>query len=124
MTEKSTFTDNGHRGSKETLSVSVVPPPSLTQRFNQFHADNPGVYRLFKKFAFQAIAAGHRVFSADMIQHRIRWETTVVTRSSDGFKLNDHWTACYSRLFAHDFPKHRYFFRRRQSAYELKGEQP
>lgn len=73
--------------------------------FVVFHAENPQVYALFKKFAFQAINAGRTRFSARMILERIRWYSQVET-TDPKFKLNDHHTPYYARLFMRDHPEH------------------
>ena len=88
---------------------------SLVDKFELFDAANPHVYELFKKFAQQALARGYEHFSPATIIERIRWETSVVTESPDGFKINDHWAAFYSRKFMRDFPDHDGFFRTRIS---------
>lgn len=84
----------------------------LGDDFDKFHASNPRVYELFKRFAFEAMAAGHKHFSADMVCHQVRWETTVVTKG-DTYKINDHWVSRYSRLFALHYPEYSEFFRTR-----------
>jgi hypothetical protein len=73
--------------------------------FNKFHAENPDVFRLFVRFTREAIAAGHKRYSAHAILHRIRWHTSVETRG-DAFKINDHFAPMYSRLFMREFPQH------------------
>lgn len=88
----------------------------LLRRFQKFHAANPEVYELFKRFTFQAIQRGRSNYSADAVFHRIRWHVDIETRSVDDFKLNDHYTACYARLFMRDFPAHEGFFETRRSA--------
>jgi hypothetical protein len=82
---------------------------SIEDRFNDFHATNPEVYRLFDRFTREVIKQGHPRFSADAILHRIRWETTVVTRG-DQFKINDHFSAYYARTWMAANPKHDGFF--------------
>ena len=52
---------------------------TLTDKFNQYHRDNPQVYELFKRFTFMAIKRGHNRLSAWMIANRIRWETSIET---------------------------------------------
>lgn len=83
------------------------------QRFERFHAENPQVYALFKRFAFEAIDAGNTRLSAGLIFERIRWETSVVTRG-DQYKLNDIYEPYYSRLFMAEFPEHGEFFKTRR----------
>lgn len=91
------------------------PISKMEQRFRDFHAANPMVYELFKRFAFEAISAGRKRYSSDAVCHRIRWHVDIETRSDDGFKLNDHYTAFYARLFMEDHPQHAGFFETRRS---------
>lgn len=78
----------------------------------RFHAENPEVYRLFCRFAFEVIRAGHKRYSSDAILHRIRWHTNVETRGAE-FKINDHHSAAYARLFLAEHPGHAGFFETR-----------
>jgi len=76
---------------------------SWETRFKNYHAENPHVYDLFKRFAFEAIKAGHRVLSAQFIFERIRWETNIVT-NGERWKVNNNYRPHYARLFMHDHP--------------------
>ncbi len=73
--------------------------PSITERFQVFHAANPRVYDLFKRFAMELLRAGHPRGSADMICHRIRWEVAINVQEG-GYKINDHFTSRYARMLA------------------------
>ena len=80
--------------------------------FNNYHAENPHVYELFKRFAFEAIQAGYEHYSSYCIINRIRWHSEVETRG-DPFKINNNYTPRYARKFHDDFPEHAGFFRTR-----------
>lgn len=82
--------------------------------FDKFHAENPDVWRHFEKFTLELIEAGHLHYSADAVCHRIRWHLDVETKSEDGLKLNNNYTAHYARLFAARYPQHATFFRCRR----------
>jgi hypothetical protein len=84
---------------------------TLTQRFNQYHNDNPQVYELFKKFTFMAIRRGHNRLSAWMIANRIRWETSIETFSVEEYKISNDYIALYARMFMSDHPEYNGFFR-------------
>jgi len=81
-----------------------------TKQFLKFHPKNPKVYELFKKFTFEAIAAGHKNLSAYLIVNRIRWETNVVTTDKN-FKIDNNLIPYYARVFANEYPEHKGFFR-------------
>ena len=66
--------------------------------FKRFHKENPRVWDLFKAFTMQLIAAGRTRYSSDAVIHRIRWYTTVET-TGPVFKINDHYSSLYARLF-------------------------
>lgn len=84
---------------------------ALRQRFAIYHAKNPHVYEMFKKFAFAA-SAEKDTYSADAVLHRMRWYTEIETRG-DRFKINNNYAAYYGRLFMNEFPQHKGFFRTR-----------
>ena len=109
-----------------TQREMVFDPPArmsvMEERFRKFHADNPRVYELFCQFAAQIIAAGKQRYSADAVIHRIRWHTSIETRSDDGLKINDHFSAAYARLYVRDYPQHSDLFRLRRSVFDSKIE--
>ena len=95
----------------EVLVMENNMENSLKSRFDVFHADNPQVYELFKKFTFMAIGRGHNKLSAWMIANRIRWETQIEVITTDDYKISNDYIALYSRKFMEDFPEHDGFFR-------------
>ncbi len=99
------------------LELQPAPVNQLEQEFLEFHGNNPMVYELFKRFAFEAIWRGCRHLSAGLVAERIRWETDVET-DGDGFKINNNHRAYYARLFVRDYPEHAEFFRTRTVKYE------
>lgn len=86
---------------------------TIEARFNNFHAANPHVYELFKRFAFEAIKLGARRISAKFILERVRWESMIKTRGAHGFKLNNDFTSRYARLFIAEYPTHSDIFETR-----------
>lgn len=86
--------------------------PEWAERFKKYHADNPRVYELFRRFAAQVKAAGHSRYSADALLHRIRWHTTVETTGvvADGFKIANAYAAHYARLLIAADPSFAGFF--------------
>lgn len=86
--------------------------PHIVAKFKQFHADNPHVYPLFKRFSFEAMKAGRNCFSTQMILERIRWYIEIETKG-DVFKINNNHASCYSRLLMVEHPELVNFFRRR-----------
>jgi len=87
---------------------------TLTDKFNQYHRDNPQVYELFKRFTFMAIRRGHNRLSAWMIANRIRWETSIETFSVDEYKISNDYIALYARMFMRDHPEYDGFFKTKE----------
>lgn len=99
-----------------TLNAGPGGGRTIREAFEEFHAANPHVYRLFKRYAHKAFlaqkCAGH--FGAKAVWERIRWELNIETDSTDEFKLNNNYTAYYARLYMSDFPAAVGFFRTRE----------
>ncbi len=76
----------------------------------EYHKDNPHVYNYFTKYTLQAISSGAKKCSPWLIVGRIRWETAITTSDVD-FKISNDYIAFYSRLFMHDNPAHKGFFK-------------
>lgn len=87
---------------------------TLTDKFNQYHRDNPQVYELFKRFTFMAIKRGHNRLSAWMIANRIRWETSIETFSVDEYKISNDYIALYARMFMREHPEYDGFFKTKE----------
>lgn len=100
---------------KQLGLFDTVKEPRLVREFRLFHADNPRVYELFCRFTQEVIEAGRTRYSADAILHRIRWHVDIEIRSGDGLKINDHFSAFYSRRWALDHPTQPDLFERRRS---------
>ena len=82
----------------------------LKDKWWAWHKENPEFYELFKRFTFQAIQKGHRRLSAWLIVNRIRWETMIVTTGNE-YKISNDFIALYARLFMHEYPDYKGFFR-------------
>ncbi len=85
---------------------------TVQDKFDAFHRDNPHVYSLFKRFAYEAIKAGATRISSKLIINRIRWEAAITTTGAGWhvsagkrFLIDDRFTAWYARKFTENFPK-------------------
>lgn len=112
--------DRGDHGQRQDSSSTATPET----RFGQFHGENPHVYELFKRFTFEAIRSGRERFSARTILHRIRWYTGVETNDPSGFKVNDHWSPYYARLFVREYPQHARLFEMRSATADAADDRP
>jgi len=87
--------------------------------FHKYHETNPQVYEYFKRFAFEKIARGSKHIGSKAIFERIRWESPMI--ASGEFKINNNFTAFYSRLFMQDFPQHKGIFETRRAKADIEG---
>lgn len=87
-------------------------------RFQQYHAENPQIYRMFCQFALQLIRSGARHIGSKQIIERVRFESAV--RAMDGeFKVNNNMTPFYARQFMRDFPEYKGLFATRRSVADV-----
>ena len=93
---------------------------ALSQAFERYHRDNPDIYNQFKRFAFELICAGRKYVSADMVMHRVRFESEI--RGKGQFKCNNNFVAGYARLFMLEHPEHDGIFRTRRSREDLTNQ--
>lgn len=88
-------------------------------KFLVYHAENPHVYRMFEKFALEAVASGRKNFGAAAIVERMRWYTSIETKG-EAFKIGNDYRAFYSRIFEENHPHYAGFFRKRRSVADQK----
>lgn len=82
-----------------------------SKRFIRYHAENPGVWAMFEKFALEAAESRAR-FSAQMIFERMRWYTRIETKGV--FKINNNYRPDYARMFIEKYPQHAGLFQLRE----------
>lgn len=96
---------------------TAVPSPiddthDLQAAFERFHRDNPHVYETLKVLALRAARKGQRV-GMKAVYEMARWYYTVET-DGEPYKLNNSFTAFYSRLLMEQEPELAGFFETRQ----------
>lgn len=82
-------------------------------KWMKFHKANPLVWKLFERYALEAINSGRRHYSARTIMERVRWHAEVTTKGGS-FKLNNNHVPYYARLFIQTHPEHADFFETRE----------
>ena len=87
-----------------------VMGPSNYKNFLHFNTRYPQVYLLFERFAMQLINSGKKKLGSKMIMERIRWEITTGSKDEEGFKINNNYTAYYSRWFIKQHPEYADYF--------------
>lgn len=86
----------------------------LVAGFEAFDLAHPDVWDLFERLTFELIDAGRKHGSADMVLHRIRWDYETSTQEQTP-KVNNNYSAFYSRKFTEKHQEHKEFFVRRHS---------
>jgi len=79
----------------------------------KYDRENPQIYEMFKRFTLELINARRVRFGASAIIERLRWEA--MTTSNGRFKMNNNYSAFYSRKFVAEFPQYSGFFRMRKA---------
>ena len=80
------------------------------QEWWRWHKANPHIWKWFERFAFEAIGARQKHYSAWAVVNRIRWHVDIETQGN-AFKISNDWIAFYARLFHALHPEHDGFFR-------------
>lgn len=94
--------------------ANVTKTPSTSYAtFEAFHEANPNVYQEFKKLALRLIAKGYTRISSKMLIEYIRCSRLLITKSDDRFKINNNYTALYSRKFVREYPQYKKLFKHR-----------
>lgn len=97
------------------VHIGTKPPaPTIQQKFDEFHRNNPHVYDALVRLARQAQRRGHSKIGIELLFAIVRWEHMMTTTDQSGFKLNDHYTSRYARLIMEREPDLRGIFRTRK----------
>lgn len=77
---------------------------AITERFLEFHQENPHVYRVLVRLAREWVqTTGRKKLAIKTLFERARWELAVHTNASD-FRLNNNYTAFYARMIMANEP--------------------
>ena len=83
-----------------------------------FHVEHPEVWDMFVSFTFEMIDRGYKNYSAQSVIERIRWEKDAGGDGTTAFKINNNFTAFYSRRFMRMYPAYEGIFRTRHQVSE------
>ena len=86
----------------------------MRDQVSAFHNKHPEVWDLFVKFSFEMITKGYKNYSVKGVFERIRWEMDAGGDGVTTFKLNNNYTAFYSRRFMKAYPQYNGFYRTRK----------
>ena len=84
-------------------------PQATKERFKKFHSENPDVYAMFKRLAFEMKSTGKKKYSAETIINVMRWNYDLKT-GGDVFQINNDFRSIYARLLVYHHPKFTGFF--------------
>ncbi len=76
----------------------------IEERFHQFHAANPQVYRALRSLALPLAHAGRKRIGVKMLWETLRYSYSIVTDGSD-YKLDNSYTSRYARLLMDQEPE-------------------
>ena len=88
------------------------------KKWQEYHKENPHVYKLIEKFAFQVMDAGYQKYGMKALLERVRWHTMIDALDDAGFKISNNHAPYYARLFHKLNPDFDGFFRTKR----VKGE--
>lgn len=87
---------------------------SIDEAFKKYHAENPQVYDMFKEQVLRAVRRKREKVSANAIINWIRWEVSLDIRTKETYKINDHYSSRYARLFVMEHPHYEHMFEFRE----------
>ena len=94
----------------EGLAFDPLPPEgderTLEERFREFVAKNPGVYRHLVSMAHELRRKGHTKIGIGMLFEVLRWQSMLSTSDpSSTFKLNNSYRSRFARLIMENEPE-------------------
>lgn len=92
------------------LVVQAATVPKIPNAFLDYLRINSDVYFRFERLALKKINIGFVHYSSRAIIHILRHESEVHEHSNSGFKIDDHLSPYFSRLFAVRYPEYAGFF--------------
>lgn len=95
----------------EKLTSDLKNKMRVQLSFSEYHALNPQVYSKFCMYTEMLIKAGRNKLGAKAIMERCRWDTMIETVGV--FKINNNYTASYSKKFEQENPQFRGIFEHR-----------
>ena len=92
------------------LVVQAASIPRVPNAFLDYLRANAHVYLSFEALAFSKVRIGFTRYSSRAIIHILRHESEVREDQPSVFKISDHVSPYFSRLFAVRWPQHEKFF--------------
>ena len=79
--------------------------------FASFHAANPWVYDRLRELALAMRRAGENHYGIGGLYETLRYEASLTSKDTEGFKLNNNYRALYARELARNEPELEQFFK-------------
>ena len=91
--------------------------PTIEERFEVFHQDNPHIYEELLFMALRLKHRGRKRYGIATLFEVLRYKKDIESTTCSGFKLNNDFRALYARRLMNNEPELRGFFeiRRRRS---------
>ena len=86
----------------------------IERAFWQFHTDHPEVYSELRILALRLKDRGREYYGIKALFEVIRFERAMLMAHDDTFKLNNNYSALYSRLLMKNEPRLNEFFELRE----------
>lgn len=88
------------------MTQMVIPEnqSKIEAAFWDFHESHPEVYAELVRLAREAKARGRDRIGMKMLFEIVRWNRLLTVRDEHGFRLNNNYTALYSRLIQQQEP--------------------
>jgi hypothetical protein len=84
--------------------LSLTYNATMSDRFEQFHTENPRVYATLVRLAREWVTqTGRHKIGIKSLYEVARWQIALATNDPD-YKLNNDFTAYYARLMMHGEP--------------------
>jgi len=90
--------------------METLTKVTLDAQFEEFHKNNPDVYRELVRLARMMKARGHKRIGIKMLWEVLRWERAMKTTDQTEWKLNNNYTSRYARLIMENEPDLKGFF--------------
>jgi ribonuclease HI len=92
-------------GQSITVMDDVPDDSDIQRKFQQFHDQNPHVYRDLVRLAREAKKMNRKRIGIEMLYGHLRWDHMMTTEDPESnYKLNDHYTSRYARKIMKENP--------------------
>ena len=78
--------------------------------FLKYHRNHPEIWDNFERLALEVISKGKTKWSARAIFNVLRYEFEIKSTLGEDFKINDHYSPYYARVFHFKYPEYDGFF--------------